>query len=280
MDRVRDLVAGGGVSVVLAQDRDRFSREPAYTYLLRREFEEHGAALRALNDHGDDSPEGQLTDGILDQLAKYKRAKIAERSRRGKLRKAREGRIIAGPVPTYGFEYNESRDNYVVDERTMSVVRRIFYLVGIDRCSINAAKLTFDREVVPTPNGAAYWSHKAIRDCILDDAYKPHTFGEVSELVEPEVASRLDESKQYGIWWFNRRRTRTRQVSAHGPSGVIYRRKISTPKNRRKDWIGVPVPCSGIPREWVDAARDAIRDNQAASAAGERVWPLSGGLFV
>src|ERR671932_688246 len=28
MDRGRDLVAAGGVSVVLAQDRDRFSREP------------------------------------------------------------------------------------------------------------------------------------------------------------------------------------------------------------------------------------------------------------
>src|SRR3954453_1753309 len=28
MDRVRDLVAAGGVSVVLAQDRDRFAREP------------------------------------------------------------------------------------------------------------------------------------------------------------------------------------------------------------------------------------------------------------
>src|SRR5687767_11524739 len=42
MDRVRDLVAAGGVSVVLAQDRDRFSREPAYTYLLRREFQERG----------------------------------------------------------------------------------------------------------------------------------------------------------------------------------------------------------------------------------------------
>jgi site-specific DNA recombinase len=36
MDRVRDLVAAGGVSMVLAQDRDRFAREPAYRYLLRR----------------------------------------------------------------------------------------------------------------------------------------------------------------------------------------------------------------------------------------------------
>jgi site-specific DNA recombinase len=66
MDRVRDLVAAGGVSVVLAQDRDRFAREPAYHYLLRREFEEDGTKIRALNDRGDDSPEGQLTDGILD----------------------------------------------------------------------------------------------------------------------------------------------------------------------------------------------------------------------
>ena len=86
MDRVRDLVAASGVSVVLAQDRDRFAREPAYHYLLRREFEEHGTKIRALNDRGADSPEGELTDGILDQLAKYERAKTAERSRRGNLR--------------------------------------------------------------------------------------------------------------------------------------------------------------------------------------------------
>jgi site-specific DNA recombinase len=79
MDRVRDLVAVGGVSVVLAQDRDRFAREPAYHYLLRREFEEYGCKIRALNDRGDDSPEGELTDGILDQLAKFERAKTAER---------------------------------------------------------------------------------------------------------------------------------------------------------------------------------------------------------
>src|SRR5215217_3352052 len=37
MDRVRDLVATGDVDLVLAQDRDRFAREPAYHYLLRRE---------------------------------------------------------------------------------------------------------------------------------------------------------------------------------------------------------------------------------------------------
>ena len=35
LDRVRDLVAEGGVSVRLAQDRDRVAREPAYHQILR-----------------------------------------------------------------------------------------------------------------------------------------------------------------------------------------------------------------------------------------------------
>ncbi|MBA2715025.1 MAG: recombinase zinc beta ribbon domain-containing protein, partial [Rubrobacteraceae bacterium] len=183
-------------------------------------------------------------------------------------------------MPTYGFLYNDSRDNYVVDEHTMSVVRRIFYMLGIEGCSVNAIKLVFDREGVPTPNGAAYWSHKAIRDCVRDDAYKPHSFEEISELVTPEVALRLDVSKCYGIWWYNRRRTRTRQASERGPNGMIYRKKTSITNSPRKDWIAVPVPCPGIPCEWVDAARDAIKDNRPTPSTGQRAWTLSGGLFV
>jgi hypothetical protein len=38
MDLVRDLVSAGGIPAVLAQDRDRFAREPTYLYLLRVEF--------------------------------------------------------------------------------------------------------------------------------------------------------------------------------------------------------------------------------------------------
>jgi DNA invertase Pin-like site-specific DNA recombinase len=131
MDRVRDLVAAGGVSVVLAQNRDHFAREPAYHYLLKREFDEHGTKIRALNDRGDDFPEGDLTDGILDQLAKYERAKMAERSRRRKLRKVRGGKVIAGCMARhgavrYGFVFNEARDALTMDEEKMEVVRRIF----------------------------------------------------------------------------------------------------------------------------------------------------------
>jgi site-specific DNA recombinase len=278
MDRVRDLVAAGGVTVVLAQDRDRFAREPAYHYLLRREFEEHGTKIRALNDRGDDSPEGELTDGILDQLGKYERAKISERSRRGKLQKAREGKVLAVHRPPYGFRYNDARDNYLVDPERMKVMKRIFRMVGTEGYTMNATRLAFNREGVRPPSGE-FWSPKYIREAIKDDVYRSHTYEEVAALVSRDVAARLDPEKRYGIWYFNRRRYVTKQVSTNGPQGRSYRRTTKVFDKPRSEWIAVPVPESGIPREWVDGAREAIKDNQRQSANGDRFWELSGGIL-
>ena len=150
LDRVRDLVAAGGVSMVLAQDRDRFAREPAYHYLLRREFEEHGTKIRALNDRGDESPEGQLADGILDQLAKYERAKTAERTRRGLLRKAREGKVIKGPKPNFGFRFNESDDQLVVYEPELRLAEKLFRMAA-EGMGPKAIQTGLYREGIPSP---------------------------------------------------------------------------------------------------------------------------------
>src|SRR5215210_7885685 len=278
MDQVRDLVAAGGASVVLAQDRDRFAREPAYHYLLRKEFEEHGTTIRALNDRGDDSPEGELTDGILDQLAKYERAKIAERSRRGKLRKAREGKVMAGRRVKYGFRLNDARDGLLIDEEKMRNVRRIFRMVGAEGYSMNAVYKTFERERIPTPGGGKRWDRTFFRLAIQDDAYRPHTCEEIEELVSPEVAVRLDRGQLYGVWWYNRLRVRTRQVSEPSENGRRYRREARFTDKPKEEWVAVPVPYAGIPREMVDAAREAIKDNRRPSSAGRRLWQLSGGI--
>jgi site-specific DNA recombinase len=280
MDRVRDLVAAGGVSVVLAQDRDRFAREPAYHYLLRREFEEHGTKIRALNDCGDESPEGELTDGILDQLAKFERAKIAERSRRGKLQKAQSGKVVGGHPVNYGFSMNATRDAYEVDERKMSVVRRIFRMIGEEGLAITAVTKTLNREGEPGPTGGR-WNTKAIRSFVLEDVYKPHALEEVAKLVSPEVASRLDRGRRYGIWWFNRERWQHTKVSEPSPTseGRIYRSKVVSIPRPREEWVAVPVPDSGIPRETVEAARHIVGNNVACSSNGDRLWELSGGVL-
>src|SRR5215211_6488012 len=201
MDRVRDLVAADGVSVVLAQDRDRFAREPAYHYLLRKEFEEYGCKIRAINDRGDDSPEGELTNGILDQLAKFERAKTAERSRRGKLRKAREGKIICGHTPGYGFRYNEPRDGYEVEPHNMAVVRRIFSLIGSGGESLSGTARTLERDGVRSPSGNRVWVKPTIKGIVLDDAYRTLDYGQMQDLaaeghLTADVLARLDREKR------------------------------------------------------------------------------------
>ena len=201
MDRVRDLVAVGGVPVVLAQDRDRFAREPAYHYLLKKEFAEHGTRIRSLNDRGDDSPEGELTDGILDQLAKCERAKIAERTRRGMMRKAREGRVVV-TRPPYGFRYDERGDALVVHKPEMAVVEKMFRLAA-EGMGPNAIQTRLYRECVPTATGKPVWDPRTIKKMLMNDAYRPHTFEEISELLAPEATVRPDPGVEYGVQWYN-----------------------------------------------------------------------------
>ena len=286
MDRVRDLVATGKVSVVLAQVRDRFAREPAYHYLLREEFAEHGTKIRAMNDRGDDSPEGQLTDGILDQLAKFERAKTAERSRRGKLQKAREGKVIATNKITFGFRYNENRDGLLIEEEHMAVVRCIVRMVGAEGLTMHHVKKTLQREGIPTPDGGRYWNKKTLKRMLLDDIYLPHSPQEIGSMVEdgqmaPGVAAGLDAQKSYGIWWYNRRRTIRQRVAETGENGerrYAWRQKIVW--KPREEWVAVPVPDSGIPRQWADAAREAVKDNPSVRMVSDyRVYELAG-LFV
>jgi site-specific DNA recombinase len=143
LDRVRERVRAGGVDIVLAWQRDRFGVSP-YPQLLNEEFTEQGAKLRALDDSGE-GEDAEFMDGIKDLWAKQELRKFVTRSRMGKLRKAREGKILAGRVPTYGFHYNETNDGYVIDHETIHVVRRIFRIIGVEGASICEVKRTLER---------------------------------------------------------------------------------------------------------------------------------------
>ena len=265
MDQVRDLVAGGGVSVVLAQDRDRFAREPAYHYLLRREFQEHGCKIRALNDSGDDSPEGELTDGILDQLAKFERAKTVERTRRGKVRKAKEGRIVAASSgPTFGFAFNEARDGYEINESQMQVVREIFRMFAEEHSPLATVRGILEKRGVPAPGGGRLWYRSTIRKILQNDCYRPHSYQEIVRLVSPEVAARLDPESRYGVNWWGRRRVTEKQVAEIGSDGTRrYHKSYETLYKPREEWIAIPVPDSGIPPEVVDRAHVAWEQLEA-----------------
>ena len=165
-------------------------------------------------------------------------------------------------------------------------MRRIFEMVasGVTLLSI---KKTFDREAIPTPStghstrgNGLYWSQAFLKKCVMHDAYKPHTNEELMEILSSAVACKLDAEKRYGIWWFGRQRHSYKQVSEITPDGArryrMSKKSVWVPQDK---WIGVPVPEAGIPRELVEAAREAVKYNRSAAKAAERTWELSGGIF-
>src|SRR5215217_8025197 len=279
LDKVRDLVASGEVSAVLAQDRDRFAREPAYLWVLREELREHGCKLRALNDRGDDSPEGMLTDGVLDQIAKYERAKVAERTRRGLLQKAREGKIIKGPKANFGFRFNETDDGLIIYEPEMRIVEKIFSMAA-SGMGPKAMQTRLYAEGIPSPTGKAMWPHRILKvQMVLNDLYKPHSYDEIAPLLAPEVAASLDPNEAYGIWWYNRRNVTTSyDTETDGDNGKRYVTRTSVRTRDEKDWIAVPVPAY-LPRKLVDQARLMIESRTGLERKHQaRQWELKGVL--
>jgi site-specific DNA recombinase len=142
---------------------------------LQEEFEGHGCELKALNDYGDDSPEGALMRGIQDQFAEYERAKMAERTRRGRIRKAREGKLLPSPQPPFGFRYNGAGDGLIVHDPEMLIVGKVFEMAAAG-LGLRAIQARLYSAGMQTRKGNPVWDHRMLRRIVLSDVYKPtHT---------------------------------------------------------------------------------------------------------
>jgi site-specific DNA recombinase len=111
---------------------------------------------------------------------------------------------------------------------------------------------------------------------ILNDLYRPHTPEEVAGLVAPEVAARLDPGALYGLAYYGKKQVTKRQVAEGVGDERHYRQRIKAQMRDRKQWLAVPVPDAGIPRELVDDARVAIKANSRPTRSGHRFYELSG----
>jgi site-specific DNA recombinase len=275
MDRIFAVVAGGGVDVVLAQDADRITREPWHFGYLKAEFERYGSKLRALDDGDDETPEGEFFAGIRRGMSKMEREYTKRRTRRGKEKKIRSGKLLGSGPPPHGFRWvQDNRGKRVglqVDTQTMPVIHRLFELVGARGLPMYSAAKELQRQGFYAPKGGM-WRVGVIRNILLNDVYKPHTVEEPRALgIAEGVVASLDAAQEYGVSWFGKRRT---IGPARGPRTY---RKVPRP-----EWIGVPVPSAGVPRAWIEAARDALRDNPVPGflKPSSRDHELNGGLAV
>ena len=108
LDGLRDAVRDAAIDVVAVLSPDRLARKYAYQVLLLEEFRRAGCEVAFLHRPISDDPNDQLLLQIQGAIAEYERAVLAERFRRGKLQKARDGHIPSAKAP-YGYRYEPRR---------------------------------------------------------------------------------------------------------------------------------------------------------------------------
>ena len=93
LERLHDTVAAGGIDRLYVHSPDRLARKYAYQVVLVDELQRAGVEVIFLNRKLGQSAEDDLLLQVQGMIAEYERAKILERSRRGKRYKAQSGLV-------------------------------------------------------------------------------------------------------------------------------------------------------------------------------------------
>lgn len=193
LERLRDQIAQGVIDRLYVLAPDRLARKAAYQALLIDEFTHAGVEIIFLNHALGKSPEDDLLLHVQGVIAEYERAKIAERSRRGKLHAARQGSVsVLGEAPL-GYRYVTVQEGggqarYEVVQEEARIVRDLFTWVANEKISLSEACRRLEKQGISTRTGLTRWRTPTIAALLRNPAYMGQAaFGK--SRIEPRRAS-------------------------------------------------------------------------------------------
>lgn len=157
----------GEVQAIIVHANDRLTRDRMHLGLILERLLRSETELHFVNTGRFDfeSPEARMMLGLLGEFANYWREKIRMNARLGRRRRAQRGKIVLSGPPPYGYRFNLSRDNLVIDEGEAEVVRRIFETYGTAG-SVSLSAIAGMLEGTPTPadqgHGPAAFASKRV----------------------------------------------------------------------------------------------------------------------
>ena len=176
LERLRDLVALSAVDLVYVHAPDRLARSYAHQVLLLEEFAHAGTQVIFLNRPIGTTPEDSLLLQLQGMFAEYERAKVLERSRRGKRHRAQTGAVSVLSRAPFGYRYitreaGGGDARYEIDEEAARIVRQIFTWVGHERLTLAGVCRRLHDSGLPSPTGRRHWSRAMIHSMLLNPAY-------------------------------------------------------------------------------------------------------------
>jgi site-specific DNA recombinase len=243
------------VHSMIVYDIDRLSRQVNNQAIIEMDMAKYGNQIEYVLGGYTDSPEGELMKIIKSGIAQYENRQRTERSRRGKLGKAKAGYIVcpAGRAPFgYDYLYEDHKGSFVVNKAQARTVRQMYsWLIDDGLSSYAIAKKLWEEgiltkgdfsDVVYKKTERAEWSPSTIRKMISNPVYK-------------------------GEWYYNK--TRARRTN-----GKYIKKDV--PKS---EWILVKVPAMIDEDFWQRAQLCLAQNRQRAMRNTKKQYLLRSLVF-
>jgi site-specific DNA recombinase len=262
LERLRDRAAEGAFEVLLCHAPDRLARRYAYQVLLLEEL--HRAGVEVVFVRGGEhagSPEDELLRQFQGMIAEYERAQIRERTRRGKLHRARTGHQAVLSCAPYGYRYVKKTEHtesfWEIDELQAQIVREVFDRYVEDGASIGEIARWLTERGVPTRTGKAVWDRSTIWAMLRNPAYRGQAAFGKTKTAERHGAPT---------------RTTRQRGERRGRRPVRY----DTPV---ENWTLIPVPAI-VSEETFELAQARLEDNKRFARRNTKELTLLQGVLV
>ncbi len=116
--------AKGLFDTVIVWKLDRFARNRYDSARYKAQLKKYGVKVLSATENISDGPEGIILESLLEGMAEYYSAELAEKVIRGHTENALKCKYNGG-TPTFGYKIDEDR-HYQLDPRTAPVVLKVF----------------------------------------------------------------------------------------------------------------------------------------------------------
>ena len=201
LDRLRDAIKNKLFQVLYIYDYGRLSRDIGDQILLRKEFQEAGIEIIAIHDINGSTLEAYFQQNIMGMFHDYERKKIAERFRRGKLFRAKNGYLFGWNAP-YGYQLIKGDKKKlipatfeIVNEEANNIKTMFKWLVEEQMTIRQIIMRLYEQKILPRKNKKGYWSTSTLSRLFRDETYIGRTYYNKRIAIKPENPRNKDAYK-------------------------------------------------------------------------------------
>src|ERR1700757_4413200 len=259
LERLRDVVAGVDVDVVLCYSPDRLARKFAYQALLIEEFARAGTKVEFVKGPRGDSAEDRLLVQFQGMFAEYEKAQILERYRRGRAHRAKTGSVNVLSGAPFGYRYIRKTDHtgpaYEIVEHEAMLIAELFRRYADDGASIAELTRWLTAQSAPTRTGKHRWDRSVVWGMLRNPAYAGRAvFGKTMVVHESPGLNRVARLQ-----------------------GRSTPRATRTVDRARDQWTEIPVPAI-VSADTFDRVAQRLADNKRFASRNSTTPSLRQGL--